>query len=113
MTFEESPSVSGWIGAFSGSTLRTATSLSPSTPMSSASNSSPSPPERLKTTVTVSAVWPCPSSRTWALVRMSPSVEATKPVPRDCPAWGSPHGLQPSDAGKVARTMTTPPATRL
>ena len=51
----------------------------------------PSLPSPLKTTVTELAVTPL-SLTTWALVRMSPSLDTTKPVPMPC--WspvGWPH----------------------
>ena len=68
----------------------------------------PSDPLPLKTTVTVLAVIPL-SLTTWALVRISPSVETTKPVPMPCCSpvdW--PHmSVVPGNVETISTTLPT------
>ena len=78
-------------GAWLGSILSRATSVDSSEPTMVAGISRPWASLPLKTTVTELAVTPL-SLTTCALVRMSPSVLTTKPVPMPC--WspvGWPH----------------------
>ena len=80
--------------------MSAARSLEVSTPLTSASISSP-PSSKL--TVTSSA-----PSTTWAFVRIVPSLSTTKPEPVASPSCGAPNGLDPSELTPFAEMKATP-----